>query len=155
MVRMRSVPSYRATTPALILLVDDNQDGVLARKCVLQELGYQIATAASAEEALTLVKVHPFNLIITDFKMAHMDGAALIASLRKDGYDVPVILLSGFVDKLGFTEAATGASMVIQKSANEVAHLVRAVKRLLAPARKPASSQRSSGPLTRNAKAGD
>ena len=41
-------------------------------------------------------------------------------------------------------EASTGADVVIQKSANEVSHLVRAVNRLLrrkSPAKKPAASQ--------------
>jgi hypothetical protein len=52
------------------------------------------------------------------------------------------VLVSGFVDALGLNEATTGADGVIQKSANEVTHLVRAVNRLMRrkPAKKPAGS---------------
>jgi len=151
---MRSAPSYRATTPALILLVDDNEDGILARKSVLQELGYQILAARSAEEALELVTEHRFNLVVTDFKMQQMDGVGLIAALRTGGHDVPVILLTGFAERLGFNEAATGASLVIQKSNNELDHLVRGIKRLLSPSKKPVSAQAGAAALKRKAKAG-
>ena len=49
-----------------------------------------------------------------------------------------IILLSGFVEPLGLTEQNTGADAVITKSANEPAHLVRSVKRLVNRAvRKP------------------
>ena len=152
---MRSAPSFRATTSALILLVDDNPDGILARKSVLQELGYQILTASSAEGALELIKEHRVDLVVTDFKMQQMDGVGLIAAMRKSGQDVPVILLSGFAERLGFNEAATGASLVIQKSANEVDHLVRGIKRLLSPSKKPPSPQTLSGALKRKGKAGN
>ena len=52
-----------------------------------------------------------------------------------------IVMVSGFVDTLGLNEATTGADAVIQKSNNEVTHLVRAVNRLLRrkPAKKPAS----------------
>jgi CheY-like chemotaxis protein len=121
----------------------------------LQELGYRIITASTAEQALELMKEHQFNLVVTDFMMPDMNGACLIAAIRSRGYDLPVILLTGFADKLGFKESNTGASLVLQKSSNEVVHLMRAVKRLLAPpARKPASSQAQDS-LTRKAKAGD
>lgn len=152
---MRSAPSLRATTPALILLVDDNPHGILARKSVLEELGYQILAASSAEDALELVKEHRIDLVVTDFKMQQMDGVGFIAALRTSGHDVPVILLSGFVDRLGFNEASTGASLVIQKSNNEVDHLLRGIKRLLSPTKKPPSPQLLTGALKRKAKAGN
>ncbi len=152
---MRSAPSLRATTPALILLVDDNRHGIAARKSVLGELGYQIVTASSAEEALLILKEHRVDLVVTDFKMQEMDGVGFIAALRTFGQEVPVILLSGFVDKLGFNERSTGASLVIQKDGNEIDYLLRGIKRLLAPTKKPPSPQTLTGTLKRKAKAGD
>ena len=138
---MRSASLFRATTPSLILLVDDNRDGILARTYVLRELGYQILTARSAEEALELMKEHQFDLLVTDFKMAQIDGLGLIATLRNGGHDLPVILLSGFAEKLGFNTGDTGASLVIQKNKNEVDQLLRGIQWLLTPAKKTASPQ--------------
>jgi CheY-like chemotaxis protein len=124
--------------------VDDNAHGLSARRCVLEELGHRISTASSAAEALEQFAAHKFDLIVTDYKMPRMDGIELIARVRKQSPDVPVILLSGFVDALGLSEASTGADIVIQKSANEVSHLVRSVARLLRK-KKPPSSEGGRG----------
>lgn len=139
---MRSAQPSRSQNPALILLVDDNHDGVLARRAVLEELGYQVVPAVSGSDALKRVEEQTFDLIITDYKMAPMDGAQLIRELRNRECKTPIILLSGFADTIGLSASVTGADLVIQKSHNEIASLVRHTKRLLSPQRKPASSQR-------------
>jgi CheY-like chemotaxis protein len=79
-----------------------------------------------------------------------MDGLELIVRLRKLRPDILIVLVSGFVDALGLNEAATGADAVIQKSANEVTHLVRAVNRLLR--RKPLKKSASGTPPELKAK---
>ncbi|MBZ5606409.1 MAG: response regulator [Acidobacteriia bacterium] len=132
--------SSTSTPSARILLVDDNANGLSARRCVLEELGHRIATASSATEALEQLAGHRFDLMVTDYKMPRMDGVELIARVRKQTPGMPVILISGFVDSLGLSEANTGADVVIQKSANEVSHLVRSVGRLLRK-KKPNSSE--------------
>jgi CheY-like chemotaxis protein len=121
---------------ARILLVDDNAHGLCARKTVLEELGHRISTATSGADAIEQFGSHKFDLVVTDYKMPRMDGLELIKRLRKQVPGLPIVLISGYVDTLGLNEASTGADAVIQKSANEVSHLVRAVNRLLR--RKPA-----------------
>jgi len=137
---MRSAPSLRATKPTQILLVDDNAHGLVARRTVLEELGYTIVSASSAREALLLFEKHKFDLIVTDYRMPGMDGVVLIKELRERQFGNPIILLSGFLAHLGLTEQSTGADMLIQKSSNETDQLVRGVKRLLGM-KKPAASQ--------------
>jgi CheY-like chemotaxis protein len=105
--------------------------GLAARRSVLQELGYKITTAGSASEALETFSGGHFDLLVTDYRMPRMNGIELIQRIRKQKEELPVILLSGVADTLGLTESNTGADVVIQKSANEVNHLVRAVTRLL------------------------
>ena len=115
-----------------ILLVDDNANGLAARKSVLEELGYSIVTCTSGADALEqFTPREPFDLVVTDYKMPRMDGLELIGRLRKHTPDLPIVLISGYVDTLGMNEASTGADVVIQKSANEVSHLIRSVNRLL------------------------
>jgi CheY-like chemotaxis protein len=137
---MPSVPG--STPPATILIVDDNKLGLLARKSVLVELGHRIVTCTEPSEALVLCSTQQFDLIVTDYKMPVMNGAEFITELRARSFTAPVILLSGFSDTLGLNQENTGADAVIQKSANEVSHLIRAVNRLLrGPSKKPPSSQ--------------
>lgn len=125
-----------------VLLVDDNKGGLMARKAVLEELGYRTDGALSGKQALALFGEHLFDLVVTDYRMPDMDGAELIALLREKRNGIPIILISGFVDALGLDERNTGANIVIMKSANEVPHLVRAVTRLLKSPRKPPISEK-------------
>jgi len=141
---MISRNSLPPPTHARILLVDDNANGLAARKSVLEELGYRIVTCTSGADALEQFASHKFDLVVTDYKMPRMDGLELISRLRKYTPDLPIVLVSGFVDSMGLNEESTGADVVIQKCANEVSHLVRAVNRLLrrkSPAKKPAAAQ--------------
>jgi CheY-like chemotaxis protein len=127
---------------AEILLVDDNRQGLIARKSLLQELGYHITTAVNGEEAWELFSTQNFDVVVTDYKMPRMDGVELIKRIRQEHAGTRIILLSGFVEPLGLTEQSTGADVVIVKSAGEVGQLTRSVKRLVnqPPARKPAAS---------------
>ena len=125
-------------------MVDDNSMGLLARKAVLEELGFVVTTVATPQEALERLSERRFDLVITDYRLPSMTGAELIKRMRKQEIDSPIILLSGFVDALGLDESNTGADIVLQKSAHEVSHMVRSVKSLLkrGPAGKPASADK-------------
>lgn len=145
-----SSPSNSSTSGARILLVDDNANGLSARQSVLAELGHRITTASSGAEALEQFAHHKFDLVITDYRMPRMDGLELIAQLREKSPEMPVILISGYVDALGLSEATTGADVVIQKSANEVGHLVRSVGRLLRRRKPPASERGKKKPSAKS-----
>lgn len=145
---MRHVPAPPPARTPEILLVDDNRQGLIARQSLLQELGYNISTAASGDEALELFSKQNFDVVVTDFKMPRMNGVELIKRIRGTNAGTRIILLSGFVEPLGLTEQSTGADIVIVKSAGEVGQLTRSVKRLLnqSPARKQPGS---AGPIAR------
>ncbi len=142
---MKRSHSAEQQGPASVLLVDDNRNGLIARRTVLRELHYDVTTATDGEEALELFSRQHFDLVITDHRMPRMSGVELIRKLKQKRPSVPVVLLSGFVDPLGLNEHSTGADAVISKSANEVAHLVRAASKLLSRRRKPPTPQRPLG----------
>lgn len=128
-----------------ILLLDDNSLGLSARRSVLEELGHKVVTSGAPQEALELCGKQRFDVVVTDYKMPKMNGVEFITRLRKQHPAVGVILISGFTDTLGLNETNTGADVVIQKSSNEVSHLIRSVNRLLRnqrqPPRKPTASE--------------
>lgn len=136
---------------ARILLVDDNRSGLLARRAVLEELGYGTDGAPDGGTALEMFAKQHYDMVVTDFRMPDMDGVELIGRLRAERPELPVILISGFVEALGLSEQTTGANMVIMKSANEVQHLIRSAGRLLKLPRKPVASERSLAPARRKA----
>ena len=140
---MKVPAQSQGSAGARILLVDDNRLGRIARQAVLEESGHRITTAADGTEALEQFCQGKFDLLITDYRMPRMNGLELIRQVRELDSTLPVILISGYAEALGLTEANTGADAVIPKSAHEVQHLVRSVNRLLRRSvpKKPAASQ--------------
>ena len=129
--------------PLKILLIDDNRQGLLARKTVLEEQGYATAIASSGEDGIEQFASGNFDLVVTDYKMPRMNGAEVIAQIQAHRPGTPIVLISGMVEALGLTEQNTGADVVLAKSNNEVSHLIRAVNRLLRAKipKKPVRSQ--------------
>ena len=128
-----------------VLLVDDNRDGLLVRRLLLEEQGCCVESASNGEEGLKLFEAGRFDVVVTDYRMPRMNGIEMIACIRRLAPAARIILISALVEPLGLTEENTGADAVIGKTVHEPAHLARWVKRLLnrSPARKPAGSQRS------------
>ncbi|HYD17726.1 MAG TPA: response regulator [Patescibacteria group bacterium] len=95
-----------------ILLVDDLPDKLLVYKTVLEELGQNLITANSGEEALKVVLQNDFAVILLDVNMPGMDGfetATLIRS-RKKSARTPIIFLTAFSDDIHAAQGyASGA----------------------------------------------
>src|SRR5579862_1356860 len=94
-----------AAARARILLVDDNANGLAARRTVLEELGHKVLTSTSGADALEQFAANTIDLVVTDYKMPRMDGLELISRLRGQSPTLPIVLLSGFSEALGLAEA--------------------------------------------------
>ena len=81
-------------TQAQILLVDDDPDLLRLLAIRLKSSGYNVATAESGEQALASIAVQIPQLVITDLRMAGMDGMALFDTIQKDYSALPVIILT-------------------------------------------------------------
>jgi len=81
--------------PSRILVVDDDPD---AREALAEmlESGYQVATAHDGDEALRVARSEPPDIILMDLMMPHMDGFAVLESIRAEPStaEIPVIFLS-------------------------------------------------------------
>lgn len=113
-----------------ILMVDDNRAGLAARRWVLTEQGYHVLAVADPVEAWEIWQAAEWDLLVTDYRMPGMDGLELIRRVLAVSPRARVVLLSGFVEALGFTPEATGADVVLMKCASEVEDLLREVERL-------------------------
>lgn len=80
-----------------ILIVDDDAIILMNTAALLEDLGHQVLEACSGEEALALLEAHPdIDLIITDQAMPGMTGSQLIAAVRGERPDLPIILATGY-----------------------------------------------------------
>jgi two-component system KDP operon response regulator KdpE len=82
---------------ARILVVDDEATARVSLAEVLRLEGYEIATAASGEEALSLLdKSEPFDLMVLDLKMPGMDGLQVTEAVQETHPGTVIILLTAF-----------------------------------------------------------
>lgn len=116
-----------------ILVVDDEQDLLEILKFNLETEGYEVSTACSAEEALTL-NVGEFDLLLLDVMMGGMSGFAMAKKLKSDPATehIPIVFLTARdTENDTVTGFNLGADDYISKpfSIREVLVRVRAVLR--------------------------
>jgi CheY-like chemotaxis protein len=97
-----------ATGNERVLLVDDELAIVKMSSQMLEKLGYQVTTRTSSVEALSLFRSRPhdFDLVITDMTMPNMTGVDLAMELMAIRRNIPVILCTGYSNKISDTLAA-------------------------------------------------
>jgi two-component system KDP operon response regulator KdpE len=86
-----------------ILIVEDEPELVRALRINLRARQYNVLTAATGREALTVAANHPPDAIILDLGLPDIDGTEVIVELRR-WYHAPIIVLSGRTspgDKIG------------------------------------------------------
>lgn len=80
-----------------VMVVDDEAVARVSMAEILRLEGYEVATAASGEEALSLLsKSGPFDLMVLDLKMPGMDGLEVTEKVRKEAPGTVIILLTAF-----------------------------------------------------------
>lgn len=78
----------------LILIVDDDTDILKLLEMRLAASGHRVASAQSAQQAISLFNVNPPALVISDLRMPDMDGLALFEVIHALNPTVPFILLT-------------------------------------------------------------
>ena len=66
-----------------ILVVDDNPDNMKLLRWTLEDEGYEIAEALTAEDALEVAARRDFDLVLMDISLPGMNGKEAIRQLRK------------------------------------------------------------------------
>lgn len=77
-----------------ILLIEDEKRITQFITKGLREEGYSVDSATDGQEALTMVQMYEYDLIITDIMMPNMDGIELINQVRKQDKNMPILILS-------------------------------------------------------------
>ncbi len=77
-----------------LLLVDDDPDLLRLLSIRLKASGYHASTADSGEQALSMIAAERPDLVITDLRMAGLDGMALFHEIERRHTGLPVIILT-------------------------------------------------------------
>ncbi|WP_411565170.1 EAL domain-containing protein [Pseudomonas orientalis] len=112
-----------ASSPATLLIVDDEPQVRKLLETLLQHEGYQTLSASNGEEALQLVAQQPPDLILLDIMMPGMDGYEVATRLKANPVtaNIPIIMLSALSESSARVSGLeTGAEEFISKPVERV-----------------------------------
>jgi CheY-like chemotaxis protein len=79
-----------------ILCIDDHWNGLIGRKTLLENNGYEVLEAVSADEGLKLFLSHSVDAVVLDYQMPGMNGDVVAAKMKRAKSHVPIMLLSAY-----------------------------------------------------------
>ncbi len=92
-----AAPVTKSKENNAILIVDDEESLRLTFQMFLIRDGYgSVLTAPSYDEALLLLKNNHFDLIISDIVLQGSSGIDLLRSVKEQGLDCPVVMVTGY-----------------------------------------------------------
>ena len=84
-----------------VLVVDDDSLVLTSTRLLIEDLGHRVLCAPSGAQALELYERNlDIDLVITDMAMPQMDGAQLAKLLRDRDPTLPIILATGYAERL-------------------------------------------------------
>ena len=81
---------------ASILCIDDEPAVGVILEHTLTRAGHRPTLKSSVEEAMRVIARTPVDLIIADYRMPGLTGLDLLAQLEREGYKIPVIIMTGY-----------------------------------------------------------
>jgi len=139
------------------LVVEDDPGIAELERGRLEEAGYQVTLAGTAEEASALVRAGGIDLVLLDYRLpGGVDGLDFYGRLQADGFDLPVILVTGFSDEGVVIQALRSRVRdFVTKSLEYLNYLPEAVGRVIRQVRieqRLAESEASLGAVIESAK---
>ncbi|MBI4518523.1 MAG: sigma-54-dependent Fis family transcriptional regulator [Deltaproteobacteria bacterium] len=82
--------------PCSVLLVDDERTILVSLRDSLRDAEIEVVTASTGDEALRLLRNGTFGVVVSDVRMPGLSGLELLAKIRDEGIDAPVILMTAY-----------------------------------------------------------
>jgi DNA-binding NtrC family response regulator len=120
------------TTPLRVLLVEDSEDDALLLLHELRQRGYSptFVRVETAPTMLTALRSGTWDVVISDWAMPNFSAPAALDVLRKEGVNIPFIIVSGSIGEETAVDAMrAGAHDFVLKS--KLARLTPALAREL------------------------
>jgi DNA-binding NtrC family response regulator len=99
-----------------VLIVDDDRDCSDSIRAVLERNGYDVESADRVDAAVEALSTGKFDIVFCDYRMPDKTGIDLLREVRSQGWDIPVVMISAYLDLIAEQDArALGAVRFINK----------------------------------------
>jgi DNA-binding NtrC family response regulator len=117
-----------------ILIIDDEKDNTEIIKDILEDVSYTTMLAKSAAEAKAILAANDFDLILMDVWMPGQDGISLLSEWHSDGFNTPVVMMSGHAEPSDIVRAMKlGAVDFLKKPLHDFLPILRNIMTLEEP----------------------
>ncbi|MEX2950505.1 sigma 54-interacting transcriptional regulator [Serratia fonticola] len=93
------------TPNAHILLVEDDLSHCTILQALINGWGYRVSVAHNGRQALEQVRAQPFDLILSDVRMAEMDGIAALKAIKSYNPAIPILIMTAYSNVESAVEA--------------------------------------------------
>ncbi|CAI0830296.1 Transcriptional regulatory protein ZraR [Serratia fonticola] len=93
------------TSNAHILLVEDDLSHCTILEALINGWGYRVSMAHNGRQALEQVRTQPFDLILSDVRMAEMDGIAALKAIKSYNPAIPILIMTAYSNVESAVEA--------------------------------------------------
>ena len=109
-----------------ILIIDDEKDNIEIIKDILEDVSYTTMLARSAAEAKAVLAANDFDLILMDVWMPGQDGISLLSEWHSEGFNTPVVMMSGHAEPSDIVRAMKlGAVDFLKKPLHDFLPILR------------------------------
>ena len=109
-----------------ILIIDDEKDNTEIIKDILEDVSYSTMLARSAAEAKAVLAANDFDLILMDVWMPGQDGISLLSEWHSEGFNTPVVMMSGHAEPSDIVRAMKlGAIDFLKKPLHDFLPILR------------------------------
>ena len=130
-----------------LVVVDDEESICWGLSRLGESIGHEVVTAASAEQALDVVKNVQPDVIVLDVRLPGMDGLTAIDQFRERVGQVPIIVITAYGDLTTAVEAVRNGAFEYIVKPFDLDKVQRALVRALASGPLPASDSPPAAPV--------
>jgi len=124
-----------------ILLIDDDETIITPFQLILQDIGYQVDTALTGQQAIEKAREKDYQMAILDIKLPDIGGVEVARKIREQQGDIHFIIISGYPELADSIEAIdVGIDEILLKPIRPD-ELLRAVKDSIAEPEKVSKSE--------------
>lgn len=128
-----ALPAPSARQRLKVLVVDDAVTSRHVESTILESMGHDVEQAGDGLQAIRILEKKPFDLVVTDLEMPHVDGIELVREIRRDEKmcQMPVIMVTSVAEDEAVDRAyQAGVNAYLTKDRLSRQALGRAIRNL-------------------------
>jgi DNA-binding NtrC family response regulator len=114
-----------------VIIADDDEDVLALLEEILVDSGYEVTAVLDGATLLNAIVSGPFDVVVTDMRMPHADGLAVLDQVSRRRPGTPVVVITGYSDYDEEFLRGKGAAACLRKPLAHLRDLPDAVAAVL------------------------